>query len=60
MLRLIRISRFSRSTPRTSIAKVVGTPSSVSVEIVDDPGLQREEFEIYSLDGERNLKAAFE
>jgi ribonuclease G len=32
----------------------------VRVEIIDDPRLHREEFEIYSLDGERNLKAAFE
>jgi ribonuclease G len=32
----------------------------VRVEIVDDPRLHREEVEIYSLDGERNLKAAFE
>ncbi len=32
----------------------------VRVELVDDPRLHREELEIYSLDGERNLKAAFE
>jgi hypothetical protein len=32
----------------------------VRVEIIDDPRLHREEFEIFSLDGERNLKAAFE
>jgi ribonuclease G len=32
----------------------------VRVEIIDDPRLHREDIEIYSLDGERNLKAAFE
>ncbi len=32
----------------------------VRVELVDDPRLHREELEIFSLDGERNLKAAFE
>jgi len=32
----------------------------VRVEVIDDPRLHREEIEIYSLDGERNLKAAFE
>ena len=30
------------------------------VEIVDDPRLHREEYEIFSLDGDRNLKAQFE
>lgn len=32
----------------------------VRVELVDDPRLHREELEIFSLDGDRNLKAAFE
>lgn len=32
----------------------------VRVEIIDDPRLHREEVEIYSLDGARNLKAAYE
>ncbi|RJR27422.1 MAG: Rne/Rng family ribonuclease [Candidatus Latescibacterota bacterium] len=30
------------------------------IEIVDDPRLQREEYEIFSLEGDRNLKAQFE
>jgi len=32
----------------------------LELEIIDDPRLHREEFEIYSLDGERNLKEGFE
>jgi len=38
----------------------LGTTYRVRVEVIDDPRLQREEFEVYSLDGERNLKAAYE
>lgn len=33
---------------------------SLDIEIIDDPRLHREEFEIYSIDGERNLKEVFE
>jgi len=32
----------------------------LEIEIIDDPRLHREEFEIYSLDGQRNLKEGFE
>jgi ribonuclease G len=42
-----------------NIQELAGT-YRVRVEIVDDPRLHREDFEIFSLDGERNLKAAYE
>ena len=42
-----------------NIQELAGT-YRVRVEIVDDPRLHREDFEIFTLDGERNLKAAYE
>jgi len=49
---------YSEIAPK--LREIETSSNRVRVEVIDDPRLHREEIEIYSLDGERNLKAAFE
>lgn len=49
---------FLRVEREENVRELAGT-HRLNVQIIDDPRMHREEFEIYSIDGSRNLKADF-
>lgn len=50
---------FLRNKREENIQELAAT-HRLNVQIIDDPRMHREDFEIYSIDGSRNLKAGFQ